>query len=495
MNVILLLIDSLNRHHLEPYGCKHVKTPNLQAFADRGVTMTRHFAGSLPCMPARREIYAGVREFPWRGWGHIEAFDSVLPAMASRRGYVSKLITDHYHFFQHGSFGYYESFSGYDFIRGQELDQWKTETPPELPSWVTRINTFRPHWGTIYYRNTRQFKSEKDWFTPKVFGSAQEWLVKNHTKPFFLFIDHFEVHEPFHCIEPYRSLYTDDPGEGYNIWPPYQDEAQCARFFEETSEQELAFLRAQYWGKVTWVDTYFGRLMETLDDLNLWDDTTVIITTDHGHDLAEWRPMFGKQAPHHDSHAHLPLLISHPAVAGGSRVDALTSTLDLHSTVREILGIEQPDHANSRSFLPVLLGERGQHRAATVCGTFGSGAMIADQDYTYVHQPAGEGDLFWYSGYLPEGRPSWWSTAQSGVFLPGVACPVWRMPASDLAPSRREDHRLYRHAEGDPSSQPNIIDEEKETAARMRALLTHTLLDDGCPEEQFERLALDPASS
>lgn len=491
MNVILLLIDSLNRHHLSPYGCPFIKTPSLQAFADRGVVMTRHFAGSLPCMPARREIFAGVREFPWRGWGHLEAFDTLLPDSGNGRGHMTKMITDHYHFFQYGAFGYYECFQGYDFIRGQELDQWRTETPPKLPAWVERINRYRGHWGTVYYRNTQSFQREEDWFTPKVFTRAEKWLEDNRKTPFFLYIDHFEVHEPFYCIEPYRSLYTDDPGHGYNIWPPYQDEAECARFFEETSEEELAYLRAQYWGKITWVDTYLGRLMETLDRLRLWDDTAIFITTDHGHDLAEWRPMFGKQAPHHDSHAHLPLLVWHPEIPGGRRVDAVTSTIDLHATIREILGEPEPDRANSRSFLPVLRGERAEHRAATLCGTFGAGAMVADRDYTYVHQPAGEGTLNWYTSYLPrEADSSWWSAAQSGQFLPGVPYPVWRMPVPLLAKPRADDHRLYRHSETDPAGEPNLIDREPEVAALMRKALAKTLADDGCPPEQFERLGL-----
>lgn len=494
MNVILLLIDSLNRHHLEPYGCDYVRTPNFQAFAEKGVVMTRHFAGSLPCMPARREIMAGVREFPWRGWGHMEAFDTHLAECARKQGAVTKMITDHYHYFEHNSHGYFESFQGYDFIRGQEIDAWRTEMPATVPAWVRRIDEFRGDMGERYFRNIQGFSREEDWFTPRVFTAAQEWLRTNRETPFFLFMDHFEVHEPFHCIEPYRSLYTDDTGEGLNIWPPYQSEAESVRFFEQTTERELAYIRNQYWGKVTWVDAYLGRLMETLDELRLWDDTMIVITTDHGHDLGEWRPRFGKQPPHHDSHAHLPLLIWYPeAQGGGRRLNALTSTVDLHATVREALGEQVVHSSNSRSLLPLLRGETSEHRRATLCGTFGHGAMVANGDFAYYQQPSGPPMAFSYTGYQPHGAaPEAWSAAEAGRFLPNVQFPVWRMPRHGGLAAPAADHRLYRHTEGDPTGQANIIGEEPDTARRMRALLAETLAEDGCPPEQFTRLGLNP---
>jgi arylsulfatase A-like enzyme len=78
-----------------------------------------------------------------------------------------------------------------------------------------------------------------------------------------------------------------------------------------TTPEELAFIRSQYAGKLTMVDRWFGELLRKLDELELWNNTTVIVTTDHGHDLGE-RGTFGKQYPHYDSHANLPMLMWHP---------------------------------------------------------------------------------------------------------------------------------------------------------------------------------------
>jgi arylsulfatase A-like enzyme len=62
-NVIVVLLDSLNRHMLGAYGGREFETPNLDRFAARAVRFDRHFAGSLPCMPARHDILVGALDF------------------------------------------------------------------------------------------------------------------------------------------------------------------------------------------------------------------------------------------------------------------------------------------------------------------------------------------------------------------------------------------------------------------------------------------------
>ena len=80
MNIILVLVDSLNKEALKTYNPDTIcDSPNLEAFANKSLVFDNHFIGSLPCMPARREISAGRKEFMWRPWGPLEAFDPKLP--------------------------------------------------------------------------------------------------------------------------------------------------------------------------------------------------------------------------------------------------------------------------------------------------------------------------------------------------------------------------------------------------------------------------------
>ena len=500
MNVILILIDSCNRHYLSPYGCKTVQTPNIGQLADRGVTFTNHVIGSAPCMPARREMMTGRREFLFRGWGHMEPFDAPLAAERRKLGAVTQMVTDHYHYWENGAHGYIESFNGCEMIRGHELDFWKTALQPNEPDWVKAINVHRPGWGSRYYRNVAHFKSEEDFFSPTVFRKAAEWLDGNHDhSSFFLQIESFDAHEPFHVPEPYRSMYTDDLNPSYTCWPPYQSQEQRLKFLRGTSLAELDYIRAQYQGKLTMVDKAIGQVWAMMDKHNLWDNTAVIFTTDHGHDLAEairsldeitddardhtLRIPFGKQHPHYLSHANIPLIIWHPDLMnGGKRVDALTCTVDIYATVLDLLGAKDARGPHSRSLKPLLSGET-THRDLAYWGTFGEGICCTDGRHVLSQGANTNAPLYAYSSLLSNvriGEPT------AGRFIPGVDAPVWRMP--------RDAHFdfpsiLYRR-DASLFNEENIIDREPEIASNLRKRLKERITEDGCPPEQFDRLAL-----
>ena len=95
MNVICILLDSLNRHFLPAYGHDGVRTPNIDAFARRSVVCEQNYIGSAPCMPARRDLFTGDWEFLWRPWGSLEPWDQPLPRLLRQAGVLTHLITDH----------------------------------------------------------------------------------------------------------------------------------------------------------------------------------------------------------------------------------------------------------------------------------------------------------------------------------------------------------------------------------------------------------------
>ena len=76
MKAIMVMYDSLNREMLEPYGCNWTKTPNFRRLAERCVQFEQCYVGSMPCMPARRELQTGRINFFHRSWGPMEPFDS-----------------------------------------------------------------------------------------------------------------------------------------------------------------------------------------------------------------------------------------------------------------------------------------------------------------------------------------------------------------------------------------------------------------------------------
>ena len=73
-NLVVVLLDSLNRNLLGAYGSSEFATPTIDAFASGALRFTGHHAGSLPCMPARHDLLVGALDFPWRPWGSIEVW-------------------------------------------------------------------------------------------------------------------------------------------------------------------------------------------------------------------------------------------------------------------------------------------------------------------------------------------------------------------------------------------------------------------------------------
>ena len=130
MKLVFALFDSLNRRSLEPYGARTIRTPNFRRLAERCVTFDTHYVGSLPCMPARRDMQTGRLNFLHRSWGPLEPFDNSFPELLHANGAYSHLVSDHYHYWEDGGLTYHNRYDTYEFIRGQERDPWKAMVQP-----------------------------------------------------------------------------------------------------------------------------------------------------------------------------------------------------------------------------------------------------------------------------------------------------------------------------------------------------------------------------
>ena len=131
MKTLFILFDSLNRSALGAYGGS-IPTPNFDRLASRAAVFDNHFAGSLPCMPARRDMQTGRLNFLHRSWGPLEPFDDSFAAQLKSSGTYCHLVSDHYHYFEDGGATYHTRYSSWDFIRGQESDPWAAMVQPPI---------------------------------------------------------------------------------------------------------------------------------------------------------------------------------------------------------------------------------------------------------------------------------------------------------------------------------------------------------------------------
>lgn len=502
----MITIDSLNKHFLNAYGQSvdiDVKTPNLDRFAAKSAVFDRHYCGSLPCMPARREMYTGIQEFLWRGWGPVEPYDVPIARAASRNGYVTQFISDQFHFFQGYSHGYYDDYRGFDLVRGHELDPWKTGPLGEADQGFLRKINYNPNQSgpfdrSAYARNVRGFSKEEDFFAPKVFTSAADWLEQNHShEKFMLVVDSFDVHEPFHNPDHYAERYTEEDIHDPDL-PMWAHSGRTDTGHTALSDRQISFIRSQYAAKMSLVDKWLGKVFDKLDEHGLWDRTMVIITSDHGHYLGD-KNLIGKPFCNtYNVLANIPLLIWHPKGAhNGGRVSALTATIDFYSTILDAMNIDISHKVHSRSLLPILLGQREKVRDWALYGYFGQAVNITDGKHTYHVAPEDDVPVFNYStmymnpaafflpGYVPD-------EVESGKFLPYTDATVWKYEVK-IPPEFKKYMRggfateLY-DVENDPRQEDNRIDKSPELLGRMRDLLHTALSELQAPPELFHRM-------
>lgn len=385
MKVVFLLFDSLNRHMLGPYGGTRIPTPNFDRLARRAVTFDGHTIGSMPCMPARRDMQTGRLSFLHRSWGPLEPFDNSFPELCARKGTYSHLITDHYHYFEDGGCTYHNRYDTWDFIRGQEGDPWKAMVQPH---WDRLREMYHERQFSDQRRNlraqdviNRQFiREEKDFPQVKCFDAGLDFIETNHAADNWLLqVETFDPHEPFYTPARFREPFKTGWNGPVRDWPRY------GRVDELTDECEE--LRANYYAIVSLCDEQLGRVLDAFDRHDMWKDTMLVLTTDHGFLLGEHDFWAKNRMNMYEEVAHIPLFIHHPTRGTpGTRRKGLTQNIDLAATFVDLFGAERPAEMQGLSLLPMLDADVAL-REAVLFGYFGGAVNMTDGRHTYHRYP------------------------------------------------------------------------------------------------------------
>lgn len=385
MRAVFVLFDSLNRLALGCYGGKAVATPNIDRFAARGLVFDSHYVGSLPCMPARRDFHTGRLNFMHRSWGPLEPFDNSLPEILKKAGIYTHLTTDHFHYFEDGGSTYHSRYSSWDFIRGQEYDPWKALVAPPLDQF-RRMYSDR-HYNApsqanrLQHQVNREFiREEKEFPGPLCFDRAFEFLDNNRAADnWLLHLECFDPHEPFFTPERFRHAFKTGYQGPILDWPKYAPVSE--------SQEEIDEIRASYAALVAMCDEYFGKLLDYFDAHDMWKDTCLILSTDHGFLLAE-HDWWGKNVtPYYEEISHIPLIMHHPGLGdrGGTRTSVVTQTTDLMPTLLEIFGQPVPAEVRGRSLLDLV--KAADEKRTVIFGMFGGPIGATDGTFTYFLYP------------------------------------------------------------------------------------------------------------
>lgn len=498
MKTVFVLFDSLNRHILGPYGGTRVPTPNFDRLAARTRVYDRHYVGSLPCMPARRDLLTGRLTFLHRSWGPLEPFDNAFPEILRTAGAHSHLVTDHYHYWEDGGATYHNRYTTFDFVRGQESDPWKAMVQPPWERLREKYHAAQfESDGKIskygpYMINREYIREEKDFPSVQVFGRGLDFLdVNRDADNWLLQIETFDPHEPFYAPDRFKEPFKTGWNGPIRDWPRY---GRVEELPEEAEE-----LRANYYAVVALCDDLLGRLLDEFDAHDMWKDTALIVTTDHGFLLGEHDFWAKNRMNMYEEIVHIPLFVHDPRDPGARRIDRLTQSVDIAPTILDLWDLEPPAETQGMSVL------RENDRDAVIFGYFGGAVNVTDGETSYHRFPAdlAAQEIYQYtlmpthiiSRFTPEelrdatlAPPFGWTKEAPLLKVPVIErSPMYH----NYGPGCLLEHetRLYDLI-ADPGQEAPIKDADREAGmiAKMTALMRAT----DAPAEAFDRLDLKP---
>ncbi|HEX5848784.1 MAG TPA: sulfatase [Rubrobacter sp.] len=406
MNVVLVIMDSVRKDHVGAYGNDWIRTPNLDAVARDSLRFSRPYPESIPTLCARRAIHTGQRSWPfenWQpakgdpiglwGWQPIPMEQATLAEILKSNGYGTYFVTDTMHQFK-SSMNFHRGFDVFDFFRGQTTDNYKpiwTAPEEEVSQALMDGNPSGMSFHMRqYFANAAGRKTEADWYSPMVFSQATDYLeLLKDGGPFFLTVDCYDPHEPWDPPEKYVKMYDDEP---YDLKEPF---AVVYGSRDYLSDRELERMKARYSGELTMMDRWLGRFLDKMEELNLFENTLLILLSDHG-------VAFGE----HDIVGKLPIavypeltdiifLMRHPEGKGsGKTSDYYASTHDVAPTILGSLGIEVPEQMEGQNLLGLVDGRQPAPRSHFTLG-YHDHAWCRDDDFAmFCRHDGTEAKLF-----------------------------------------------------------------------------------------------------
>jgi arylsulfatase A-like enzyme len=328
-NILLIIPDQLRAQALGCMGNPDVRTPHLDKLAAEGLLFRQTFANTPVCCPARAILLTG--KYPHKNGMvandlRLRESEVTLAELLKAQGYQTGLI-----------------------------GKWHLDGGPRDPGFVPpgpRRQGFdfwaacecrHDHFHTVLFRDTPEpIRGTK--FEPEVLTDvAVDFLRANRSRPFFLVLSMGPPHDPYGAPDEYMRLYDPDKLTMRPNWRPGVPQAGRAQI-------------AAYYAAVTAIDDQVGRLMRTLSDLALDQNTIVLFTSDHGDMLGSQGARL-KRKPWEES-IRVPGILRYPArVKAGRRVDTLLSHVDFTPTLLSLCGVPVPADVQGTDLSGVVLGK------------------------------------------------------------------------------------------------------------------------------------------
>jgi len=375
-NVMLVIVDALRADHLACYGSERVATPNIDALAERGVLLENCFAQAPYTWTSFGSILTGkyprkhglVAQKPGAQMepnvtlpyhlktAQLKGTDERLRDIDYAAGTFMTGALSHGSGLARGFDAYSEAMMGHDLV---QMDSQWSRFRSELLLWL--------------FKNKLQQRVDSS----LVVTTARGWLREHRDRRWMAMVHLYSTHTPYDPPGEFKDDYLDPTYAGpiESFYAEHRYALEEGKY--EPTDADVERIRDLYAAGTAQADAMIGELVAELDDLGVLEDTLILVTSDHGEDLGEWRPI-GAEGDSTDTryweHNHMwgtnlrvPMVMANTRLLPhGKRITELVETIDFLPTICDLLGLELPTEdgvmeVDGQSFLPLILGvERGE---------------------------------------------------------------------------------------------------------------------------------------
>lgn len=403
-NILYIMADQLAAPALKMHNPESlIKTPNLDALAAEAVVFESAYTPSPLCAPSRMSMVTG--QLPTK----IGAYDNAAA--------ISSETITYAHYLRRA--GYETALAGKMHFIGDQLHGYEKRLTADIYpgdfGWL--VNWDKPDERLEWYHNASSIlqagpcvRSNQLDYDEEVMYKSRQFLYDHvrqgpDARPFCMTISLTHPHDPYTIEQKYWDMYEDVEIDMPKVTIPKEEQDShskrllkvCDLWHREFTPEQIKRARRAYYGAISYVDDCIGRILQTLKECGLSDDTIIVFSGDHGDMIGE-RSLWYKMS-YFENSARVPLLVHYPPRFPAARVPENVSTLDILPTLVDIVGekLNPLMPMDGRSLVPLLKGGKGNDTVfAEYCGegTISPMMMIRRGPWKYITCPADPDQLY-----------------------------------------------------------------------------------------------------
>lgn len=411
-NILFIAVDDL-RPELNCYGKTDIKSPNIDKLASEGCVFQSHFVTVPTCGASRSSLLTGLRPRKIGDLSNEAAANNISgkPETDVPETFIHLLKKNNYYTVGIGKISHYPDGHVYPYLASPK------DAPLELPHSWNEMLLDNGKWGTGHNaffgyadgtnRNTLKGQVKPyeaadvadegypDGLTAQLAVKKLKEL-KQQDKPFFLAVGFFKPHLPFNAPKKYWDMYDEGkiPLSPSSNIPENVNKASLQQSGEfnsyllgeekasldhSVSDQYARKLRHGYFACVSYTDAQIGKVLQELEKQGLADNTIVVLWGDHGWHLGDQR-VWGKHTCF-ETALRSALIIKHPKMKKGIKVDDIVSTIDIYPTLMEFCGIVAPKDISGHSLSSRLNKKKPINAKNVAYSYFNKGITVRTQRY------------------------------------------------------------------------------------------------------------------